>query len=437
MKYFVLHLGCQMNISDGERVETVLDGLGFEKTENEAEAQLLGIIACSVRQRAIDKVYSRISKWNKRKDSSNMLTFLSGCVLDSDKKKFLKLFDLVFSMTDLVTLPDMIRQSGITTPLALQLDHSNPQLDFWNIEPHHNSPFQAYVPIQNGCDKFCTYCAVPYTRGREISRPSTEIYAEVEALINNGFKSITLLGQNVNSYGLDKKSSEPGFVELLEEIGKIGKNAKEKSWIYFTSPHPSDMNRHVFEVIADYECLGKQVHLPLQSGDEEILKAMNRSYSIEDFRKIVLDIRSIIPTATLFTDIIVGFPGETEAQFENTRKAVEEFAFNMAYVAAYSPRPGSISTKLKDDILAHEKKRRLQILSVEFKKSALAYNQDLIGKTIPVLVEGSDRKEGYFCGKTEGLGIVQFQSNNKKLIGSFVNVKIQQVTPMAMAGDLV
>ena len=323
MKYHIVQLGCQMNISDGERVQKVLDQLGFEVTDREEDANLLGVIACSVRQKGIDKVYSRIQKWNKWKNKKNLITFVTGCVLPADREKFLKTFDLVFPMSELPSLPDMIYQYGVVSPAGMQtLDKglaemekpvlktrneaafrvSEAQLpvdkkqilhpergieEFWHITPKYGSGFEAYIPIQNGCNKFCTYCAVPYTRGREVSRPSGEILNELHHLVKNGYKSITLLGQNVNSYGLDKKGDEISFAQLLRMIGEYGNKSQKKFWLYFTSTHPRDMSDEVIEVISQYDCLAKQIHLPIQSGDDEMLVHMNRKHTVEQYRHIV------------------------------------------------------------------------------------------------------------------------------------------------------
>ncbi len=476
MKYYILQLGCQMNISDGERVQKVLESIGYEATEDEHEANIVGIIACSVRQKAIDKVYTRIKKWNKQKDKKNMLTFVTGCVLPADKQKFLKLFDLVFTMSELKELPNMIRQYGVVTPAGTQTldrdfetilnlpENKTPKENsiplkavktpgekkkkmlprpdkgieaFWHIEPKYGSGFEAYVPIQNGCNKFCTYCAVPYTRGREVSRPSEDILKEVTSLVDRGFKSITLLGQNVNSYGLDKKGMEIGFPELLRRIGKIGDNHPNNFWLYFTSPHPQDMTDEVIEVISQYKCLAKQIHLPVQSGDDAMLKRMHRTHDLAQYRHIVQTIRRLIPEATLFTDIIVGFTGETEEEFENTRKAMEEFKYNMAYIAQYSPRPGAASHEWPDDIPVQTKKERYHKLTDELMKHSLEYNKGLIGKTFKVLVRGNDRKAGYLSALTEGKIIVRFASDKKNLIGQYVQVKITSAAPFSTEGVMV
>ncbi|MEZ5083310.1 MAG: tRNA (N6-isopentenyl adenosine(37)-C2)-methylthiotransferase MiaB [Bacteroidales bacterium] len=462
MKYHILTLGCQMNMSDTERTKPVIEKMGYTWTDNEDEASLVGILACSVRQKAIDKVYSRIHKWNKRKNRENLLTFVTGCILPSDKDRFLKLFDIVFPMSELPELPAMISQYGIVTPVSLQdnnpgngeVVYQNARVkelkekaaglklnehmpDFWHISPNYESPFEAFVPIQNGCDKFCTFCAVPYTRGREVSRPSTEIIDEVKSLVDRNYKSITLLGQNVNSYGLDKKGEEISFPELLRKIGEMGKNSGKEFWVYFTSPHPRDMTDEVIEVIANYDCLAKQIHLPIQSGDDKLLIKMNRKHSVEKYRAIVNTIRKLIPQATLFTDIIVGFTGETDQQFENTRKIMDEFNYNMAYIAQYSQRPGAVSSRWVDDIPVEIKKERFHTLTEDLKKSSSALNRKMVGQTFRVLVRGLERKGEFLSGLTEGRINVRIHSSDTSLIGQIVDVKITSADVFSVAGDLV
>jgi tRNA-2-methylthio-N6-dimethylallyladenosine synthase len=309
--------------------------------------------------------------------------------------------------------------------------------DFWKLQPSYLSDFEAYIPIQNGCDKFCTFCAVPYTRGREISRPSSEIMEELKYLVDKGYKSITLLGQNVNSYGLDKKGAELSFPGLLRQIGEYGKTSSHEFWIYFTSPHPRDMSDEVLEVIAEYDCLAKQIHLPLQSGDNKVLIRMNRKHSMADYSRIIDSIRRTLPQATVFTDIIVGFTGESDEQFENTRKAMEDIHFNMAYIAIYSPRPGAASSRWDDDIPMVVKKQRLHILTEELTKHTLPYNQSLVGKKVKILVTGYDRKPGYMSGLTEGRIVVRFSSEEAVLPGSFVWLQITGAAPYSVEGNLV
>jgi len=451
MKYSLVPFGCQMNISDSERIRAVLESLGYERTAVEEEADILGIVACSVRQKAIDKVYTRIHKWNNWKALRPLTTFISGCVLPADREKFVDRFDLIFTINELPNLGEMIRHHGVVTPASLRAAENamhgpvsaandaapDPRKDYWKIAPDYSSSFEAYIPIQNGCDKFCTFCAVPYTRGREVSRPSEEILAEVRRLVDGGYKSLTLLGQNVNSYGLDRNGNEMSFPALLREIGEIGREQTSRFWVYFTSPHPKDMTDEAIDVIAEYDCLAKQIHLPIQSGDDKLLLRMQRNHGVDQYRKTVEKIRSTIPGATLFTDIIVGFTGETEEQFENTRAAMREFQYNMAYIAIYSPRPGAASARWDDNVPHDEKRRRLHELSTELQEMSLAHNRRLIGTEHTVLVDGNDRKEGYLTGKTEGRLIVRFPSTDQSLVGQFATVRIDAAAPLSLEGQLI
>ena len=441
MKYHLITLGCQMNISDSERVSSVLENMGYIPTENEEEASLLGMLACSVRQKPIDKVYNKIAQWNKWKNKRNLITFVSGCILPADKEKFLKSFDLIFPMSELALFPDMIREYGVVTPAGLKMPQplmpKNEHIaEMWHIRPKYQSTYEAFVPIQNGCDKFCTFCAVPYTRGREVSRPSFEIIDEVRHLVSQGYKSITLLGQNVNSYGLDKNGEEINFSELLRQIGEYGLTSGQEFWVYFTSPHPQDMNREVIEVIAAYDCLAKQIHLPMQSGDEHVLIKMNRRHSMDKYRRIVADIRELIPQATLFTDIIVGFSSEGEAEFQNTVAAVNEFRFNMAYIAMYSPRPGAASYRWENEVTTDDKKDRLHRLTEVLKIHSRDYNETLVGKIVRVLINGTDRKTGFSTGLTEGKINVRLDRHDASLMGQIRNVKITSAADFSMQASL-
>ena len=431
-----------MNLSDSERVSSVLESMGYIATDNEEEASLLGMLACSVRQKPIDKVYNKIAQWNKWKNKHNLVTFVSGCILPADKEKFLKSFDLIFPMSELAQLPDMIREYGVVTPAGLKMPQpvmpKNEHIaEMWHIKPKYQSTYEAFVPIQNGCDKFCTFCAVPYTRGREVSRPSSEIIDEVRHLVNQGYKSITLLGQNVNSYGLDKNGEEINFSELLRQIGEYGITSGQEFWVYFTSPHPQDMNREVIEVIAAYDCLAKQIHLPMQSGDEHVLIKMNRRHSMDKYRRIVADIRELIPQATLFTDIIVGFSSEGEAEFQNTVAAMNEFRFNMAYIAMYSPRPGAASYRWDNEVSSDDKKDRLHRLTEVLKIHSRESNETLVGRNMRVLINGTDRKTGYSTGLTEGKINVRLDRYDASLMGQIIEVKITSAADFSMSGELV
>ena len=488
MKYCLLHLGCQMNLSDSERIQSVIEAMGYDRTESEKEADLLGIVACSVRQKAIDKVYHKIAKWNKWKQERSLVTFVSGCILPTDREKFLKRFDMLFTIQELPEFPAMLRQYGIATPLSagaldaavlgddepdyqassdagaeraadqlaaslgittdpekltdvIPPESADPQKGYWKVKPSYQSKFDAYIPIQNGCDKFCSFCAVPYTRGREVSRPSAEILAEVRDLVERDYKSITLLGQNVNSYGLDRNGAEMDFPRLMREVGEIGRETGKEFWVYFTSPHPRDMTEDLLEVIAEYPVLANQIHLPIQSGDDKVLIKMHRQHNAERYRQGVANVRRILPDATLFTDIIVGFTGETEQQFQNTRQAIEEYRYNMAFIAMYSPRPGAASSRWADDIDLDEKKRRLHELTQVLQQVSRQHNDAMIGRTVRLLVDREDRKDGFVSGRTEGKLIVRFPVppgiQRDHLIGSFVDVKITAASNLSMEGELV
>jgi tRNA-2-methylthio-N6-dimethylallyladenosine synthase len=470
MLYHLIVLGCQMNISDSERVRSVIEQMGFTHTDKEEDAHLLGVLSCSVRQKPIDKVYSRIYKWNRIKAKRNVLTFVSGCVLPDDREKFLKLFDFVFPMSELNDFPKMMKEYGVASPLSLQTTDAEIKIEdyfnqkpvqsafkpvkiaaknskttlpsnkdifqLWKTQPNYQSDFEAFVPIQNGCDKFCSYCAVPYTRGREVSRPSAEIVEEVVQLMKTGFKSITLLGQNVNSYGLDCEN-EILFAQLLEAIGKEGEKLNDPSWVYCTSPHPRDMRRDVVESIAKYKTLGKQIHLPLQSGSDQVLVKMNRKHNLDRYRESIQYIKELVPQATLFTDIIVGFTGETEEQFQSTMNSFDEFKFNMAYIAMYSPRPGAQSFRWEDDIPKETKKDRLKRLSEKLENISLHYNQELMGKEMTILVRTTERKTGYLSGHNEGKIVTRIISKDPSLIGQFVKIKVTEVSGFSISGELV
>ncbi len=472
MRFHLVTLGCQMNKSDSERIISVIEQMGYTWTDDEENADLLGIIACSVRQKAIDKVYTKIYKWNKWKDNRNLISFVTGCVLPVDREKFLRLFDLVFLITELQQFPEMLHQYGVVTPFSvnerieqdaqgkeseasdfqtLVFDHhktiagkpilmKRPETGifaFWKVNPQYRSEFEAFIPIQNGCDKFCTFCAVPYTRGREISRQGTEILDELKQLVERGYKSITLLGQNVNSYGLDKKGKEISFAGLLKNIGEYGNQTSKDFRVYFTSPHPCDMGDDVLKTISRYKCLAKQIHLPLQSGDDKVLMKMNRDHCVKDYLRIIASIKKYLPSATIFTDIIVGFSGETEEQFMNTWKVMDEVRFNMAYIARYSPRPGAASARWENDVTHAVKKDRLHRLSGLLQQHSLEHNKKMTGRKYKVLVTGCDRQKGFLSGLTEGKIIVRFASENKQLIGEFVEVEITSAADFATEGKLI
>jgi len=315
-----------MNISDSERISSYLEQSGFKQAPTMEGADLIVVVACSVRQSAIDRIFG-LNKKFKRLKAKKILT---GCVIKTDKPKFLKFFDEVLSIDELLG----------KNYLELQPKHANSKL--------------AYVPIMTGCNNFCTYCAVPYTRGREVSRPAKNIITEIKKLIKNNYKEIVLLGQNVNSY----KDSKINFPKLLKKISDI----RGDFTIKFLTSHPKDFSDELINVIAGSPKISKEIHLPVQSGDNKILEKMNRKYTHEHYVNLIKKIKDKIPDARFTTDIIVGFPGETKKQFENTIKLFKEVNFDLAYVNKYSTRQGTVAEKFKDDVPLTEKKRRWEVL---------------------------------------------------------------------------
>jgi len=320
MKYWIITFGCQMNKSDSERIASILKKQEHLPALKEAEADLILINVCSVRQSAVNRVYAKVNKYYKKKR-----IILAGCILKKDKNNL-----------------------------------KNKVFEFWHPDsyfqcyPVYQNKSSAFLPIMTGCNNFCAYCVVPYTRGREKSRKANDIIKEIKSLIKKDCKEIVLLGQNVNSY----KDSGINFPKLLKKINHVEGNFR----FNFITSHPKDMSDELIETMVKSQKLVKEIHLPVQSGDNEILQKMNRHYTVAQYKNLIKKIRQKIPGIKISTDIIVGFPGETKKQFENTVKLCKEIKFNKAYVSKYSPRPGTLAFKLKDNISLQEKKTRWQIL---------------------------------------------------------------------------
>ncbi|MFA6594408.1 MAG: tRNA (N6-isopentenyl adenosine(37)-C2)-methylthiotransferase MiaB [Candidatus Buchananbacteria bacterium] len=424
-KYFLLVLGCQMNQADAERINRLLGDSGWQRCQDEISADLIVVVACAVRQAAVDRVRGKAQLWQKRRQAGRLMAVLTSCVLDQDKKKLSKYFDSILGIAEIRRLPEILggaKASGASDYLCL------PAL--------HSSDFSALVPISNGCNNFCSYCAVPYTRGREKHRPADDIIKECRGLIGRGYKEIILLGQNVNSYRSPARHSRAvnnpafDFARLLQKIDKIPGDYRLK----FMTSHPKDLSVGLIKVMANGRHLAPQLHLALQSGDDEILKAMNRKYTAKKFLALINRVRRAVPGIAISTDIIVGFPGETRKQFLNTAKLMRQCRFDMAYLAQYSPRPQTAAAKIKDDVPKAEKKRREEELNDILKQTALANNRLYLGRTEAVLVDGY--KAGKCYGRSSSGKIVAF-SGPKKLIGQAVKVKITSVRSFSLAGEKV
>lgn len=411
-----------MNQSDSERIGALLETLGCQRTDVEAKADLLVTVACSVRQSAINRIYGKAGIWAKQKKTRGLITILTGCVLGTDKKKLSRVFDLIFDINDLPKLPELL---GIDDKLIRPI----PDGRYFNIEPKYENNFQAYVPISNGCNNYCAYCVVPYTRGREQSRPAKEIMAECSELIKQGYKEITLLGQNVNSYGHDLTNdlSFPGLLRKIDEI-------PGKFWLRFTSSHPKDMSDELIDTIASGKNICENVHLPVQSGDNEILKKMNRHYTSEHYLELIRKIKQKIPGVSVSTDVIVGFPGETKKQFNNTAKLFQQAEFDMAYIAQYSPRFGTAAYQLTDNVPKKVKQQREETLTKILKKTARKYNKQLVGKTVEILIESQKKEKLIGKTKTGKTVVIPLANKQPDLIGRWQMVKIIKAQSFGLMG---
>ncbi len=352
--YYIFTLGCQMNESDSQRIASLLNSIGL-KPVSEKEAGLIIINACSVRQTAVDRIYGKLKLWQAAKPKK--ITVLTGCILPADVKKLAPKVDLIFNIKDLPKFPKMLSE----------ILSQNCPTKYLPATSHSLQTKTTLIPIMTGCNHFCTYCAVPYVRGREFSRPEKEILKDAEKAAKKGTTEIILLGQNVNRYKLKSKNekgktttkkSKTPFVKLLRKLIKIPGKFKIK----FISPNPWDLPDELINLIAKESKIEKELHLPVQSGDDQILHKMNRPYKTSQYLKLVKKIKTKIPKIWLSTDIIVGFPGETKKAFQNTVKLAEKAKFNKAYISQYSPRPGTKAAQLKDNVPRKEKKRRWKIL---------------------------------------------------------------------------
>ncbi len=416
-----------MNISDSERIATTLNDIGYSKTAKIEDADLLVITMCSVRQSAVDRVFGKTNKFKElKKKNPNFKSVLTGCILKNDYKKFKKYFDYILPIKLLNEWEDFLKEVSYYC-LPNQREESfckEYKDDYFVKQPTSSNKFSALIPISTGCDNFCTFCVVPYTRGPLINRNYKDIVEEARSLIEKGAKEIWLLGQNVNSY----KSGEVNFSTLLQKVNNI----EGDFWIRFTSSHPKDFSNNLIRTIKECEKVTEYLNLPVQSGDNEILKKMNRPYTIEEYKEMIERTRKEIPNICLSTDIIVGFPGETEEHFQNTVKLFKEVKFDMAYISQYSHRekPG----RIKDNVSKEEKVKREKILTEILKKTALEKNKKHIGEEERVLT--NKKKNDFIIGKNRFYKTVKIKSN-KSSIGEFLNVKITNATHWGLEGELI
>lgn len=426
-----------MNEHDSEKIAWLLENMGYEPTENKEDSDFIIYNTCLVRENAELKVYGQLGalKDLKRKNP-NLIIAVCGCMMQTEAARNVilnkyKHVDIIFGTNNIHKLPQLIDRSKQTNQTVVDVTEDSREIDD-SIEANRKYSFKAFVNIMYGCNNFCTYCIVPYTRGRERSREPKDIIAEVEKLALNGYKEIMLLGQNVNSYGktLDHKFT---FAELLGELNKI--DGIER--IRFMTSHPKDLSDELILAMAKYDKVCEQLHLPVQAGSNRILKAMNRKYTKEDYLNLVDKIRKAIPNIALTTDIIVGFPGETEDDFMETLDLVKKVRYDSAFTFLYSKRQGTKAAQLDEQVPDEVKHERFQKLLDVLYPIFLEKNKVYQDKVVEVLVEDVSKSDkNILSGRTRTGKLVHFKGNNS-LIGSFVNVKIKTVKTFTLEGDII
>ena len=387
--YTILTYGCQMNVHDSENISGIMEDLGYTKEENYEKADVIIINTCAIRENAQNKVVGILGRIKKLKETNpNIITIIGGCMPQEE------------------SVSNMIKDKYKWVDIVLGT---------------HNI---------YDCDKFCSYCIVPYTRGKQRSRLPKDILKEVEELKNKGYKEVTLLGQNVNAYGKDLEESYT-MANLLEDVAKTGIDR-----IRFVTSHPWDFSSDMIDIIAKYPNIMPYIHLPIQSGSDNILKKMNRRYTIAEYKKLFHELKDKIPKVSITTDIIVGFPGETEEDFEETLKIYNELKYDLAYTFIYSPREGTPAAKIKDDVPLEEKEERLQRLNKLVNKYARENNEKYKDKIVPVLIEGYSDKGGKLMGYTDTMKLVNVLGDPSN-IGSIKQVHITEVKTWSMEGEIV
>jgi tRNA-2-methylthio-N6-dimethylallyladenosine synthase len=411
--YHIWTIGCQMNKAESERLAGFFEQAGYNLSSNLNELDLVVLNSCVVRQSAENRVTNKIhSLRHLKKERPHMTIAVTGCYVNSDIDTLKKKYPHVDYFFKPGETPYWLEQFG------------------WENTLHGSTGPATYVPIAQGCNNFCSYCIVPYRRGRERSRPFDDIINEVKELVNHGTREVTLLGQNVDSYGQDLPG-KPDLADLLKELNSVNGLLR----LRFLTNHPKDMSDKLIDAISSLDKVCEQINLPVQAGDNEILRLMRRDYTVEHYRRLIEKIRSKNPDIALSTDIIVGFPTESETQFRNTFDLLANIRFDTVHVAAYSPREGTIAARdLEDDVTDDEKKSRLNMVEELQETIATELNAEILGKTVEILVEG--RKKGKWQGRTRSDKLVFFRDNENHL-GKLVNIKIEKTSPWSLQGKII
>lgn len=436
-KYLIQTYGCQMNEHDSEKISWILDGMGYEITDNREESDLIIFNTCAVRKSAEERVFGQLGelKHLKRKNP-NLLLAVCGCMMQREDIREIVLskfrhVDIIFGTNNIHKIPQLVSRHLESGKTIVDINEENREIEE-SIDANRKYSYKAFVNIMYGCNNFCTYCIVPYTRGRERSREPENILEEIKLLAKSGCKEITLLGQNVNSYGKTLERDYT-FADLLREVNDI--EGIER--IRFMTSHPKDISDELIECFGSLDKLCDQLHLPIQSGSNRLLEAMNRKYTREDYLNKVAKIKMRNPDIVITTDLIVGFPGETEEDFRETLELVKEVKYDSAFTFLYSIREGTKAANMENQIPDDVKHERFQRLMDTLNEIGLEKNEKFLGKIVEVLVEDvSKNDESVLNGRTTSGKLVHFPGT-KDLIGSIVNVKIRRVKTFTMEGTVV
>ena len=436
-KYMIQTYGCQMNEHDSEKISWILEGMGYFLTDNIEECDLVIYNTCAVRKSAEDKVFGQLGELKREKRKNpDLIIAVSGCMMQREEtidiitSKY-KHVDIILGTNNIHKLPQLINNYLKSKTTTIDIVEDYREIDE-SIDANRKYNFKSFVNIIHGCNNFCTYCIVPYTRGRELSREPEDILEEIKVLAKNGYKEVTLLGQNVNSYGKTLEI-DFSFPDLLRAINKI--DGIER--IRFMTSHPKDISDGLLEAYGELDKLCNHLHLPVQSGSNRILKLMNRGYTREDYLESIRKARKVNPKIAITTDIIVGFPGETEEDFEETLDLVREVRYDSAYTFLYSIREGTPAAKMDKQVPADIKHERFQRLLKVLNEIGLEKNEKLLGSIIPVLAEEKSKNdENILSGRSDTGKLVHFQGD-KSLIGEILNIRIDKAKTFTLEGTLI
>jgi tRNA-2-methylthio-N6-dimethylallyladenosine synthase len=425
-RFFIWTIGCQMNEADSAKIAAMLHEVGYRPTEAENEADIVVLNSCVVRQAAEDKVAGKLNSLIRlKRNRPDVPVVLTGCMVTNQQDKLKTRFPHV----DLFFDPSNFEELRRVVPELAELDDDLAQLPHYYGEAAADGRVAAYVPIIYGCNFVCSYCIVPYRRGKERSRPMDEIVREVQGLVDRGVRDVTLLGQTVNAYGHDLPD-KPGLADLLRAVDAIPGLDR----LRFLTSHPKYMSDEIVDAMAELPSVCEHLNLPVQAGDDEVLRRMRRTYTADHWRERIAYTRERMPDVTIATDIIVGFPGETEAQFRNTYDLLEEVGCDKVHVAMYSPRPGTLSARWEDDIPPAEKLRRHQAIEQLQERLCIERNAQRLGKTVEVLVDRSAR--GRWTGRTRGNTLVHID-DERHLLGKIIDVRITETSPWYLIGEAI